>query len=83
LTRDTADSGLKLSRVEEKTGKEKPGVTRLTWRVDPATRPKIRLQPVDFCFFVFFTKTMLFYFLFLKINPDNSVETRALNRAGH
>jgi hypothetical protein len=51
LTRDTADSGLKLSRVEEKTGKEKPGVTRLTWRIDPATQPKIWLQPVDFCFF--------------------------------
>ena len=39
-------------RVEEKQGKEKSGVTRLT-------QSKILLQPVDFCF-VFFTKTTSF-----------------------
>jgi len=41
-------------RVEEKQGKEKSGVTRLT-------QSKILLQPVDFCF-VFFTKTTSFWF---------------------
>jgi hypothetical protein len=55
--------GLELSRVEEKTGKEKPDVTRLTWRVDPATRPKIQLQPVDFCFVFFLLKRYCFIFL--------------------
>jgi hypothetical protein len=38
LIRNPTDLGLKLNQVEEKQGKEKPGVTRLTRRVEPATR---------------------------------------------
>ena len=32
------DPGLKPGQVEKKQGREKPGVTRLTGQVDPATR---------------------------------------------
>jgi hypothetical protein len=52
---------LELGQVEEKKGKEKLNVTRLTWRVDPA---KPSQDPVanqlTFVFFIFFTKTTSF-----------------------
>jgi hypothetical protein len=40
------DPGLELDRVEEKTGKEKTQCDR----VDPTTRSKTRLQPIDIFF---------------------------------
>jgi hypothetical protein len=47
--------------LKKKKGKEKPNVTRLTWRVDPA---KPSQDPVanqlTFVFFIFFTKTTSF-----------------------
>jgi hypothetical protein len=48
LIQNPADLGLEPGRVEEKTWEEK---TRLTRRVDSATRSKTQLQPVNFCFF--------------------------------
>ena len=49
--RDWNQAGLK-----KKQGKEKSGVTRLTRRPGwpGKTQLKTRLQPVDFCFFLFF-----------------------------
>jgi hypothetical protein len=47
----------------KKRGKEKPGVTQLTRRVDPADPARPGDKPVDFCFFfvfVFFTKMTSF-----------------------
>jgi hypothetical protein len=51
LTRDLADPGPKPGRVEEKRRKEKPGVTRLTQRVDPARPGQDRVaNPLTFVF---------------------------------
>jgi hypothetical protein len=65
-----ADSGLELSRVEKKTWKKKPGVTR---RVDLA-RPnkKPGYNPLTFYFLL---KRRRFDF-FKTIDRDNPVKTR-------
>jgi hypothetical protein len=49
--------------LKKKRGKEKLGVTRLTWQVDPATRLTRQdpvANPLTFVFFIFFTKTTSF-----------------------
>jgi len=61
-----ADPGLEPGRVEEKTGEGKT-------RCDLATRQDPVANPLTFIFFVFFTKTTLFWFFLKKIDP---VKTR-------
>jgi hypothetical protein len=65
-TRDLANLGLEPGWVDEKIGKI---MTRCD-PADPAGWPgKIRLQPVDFCFFCFIIKTTSFW-IFFKIGID-------------
>jgi hypothetical protein len=79
LTRDPADPRLEPGQVEEKTGEEKARCDS----VDPATRSKTRLQPVDF----FLLKRHRFDLKKKQIDLGDPVtwsksRTRARNRVG-